>query len=124
MRLTTDEFVEAVQRSLEDIPDALAGYVHNVVVEVEPLPDKATCRKAGVHSRTELLGLYRGIPLTERSIEHSDHLPDRITLFQQNIERRCRNDEELIHEIRRTVFHEVGHHFGLDEDDLAGLGYG
>ena len=85
--------------------------------------DPHTSHDAGVDNQQNLLGLYRGTPLTSRSVEQDTHLPDRITIYQRNIERMCGTRAEIIHEIRRTVFHEVGHHFGLDEDDLAELGY-
>ena len=88
------------------------------------MPDRETCAKAGIDNPRELLGLYRGTPLTERSVEHARHLPDHVTIYQRNIERCCRNKREAVEQIRRTVLHEVGHHFGLDEDDLAKMGYG
>ena len=77
----------------------------------------------GVDDPTELLGLYHGTPLTERSIEEGFSMPDRIVLYQRNIEDMCETKDEVIEEIRTTVLHEIGHHFGLDEDDLEELGY-
>lgn len=112
-----------VEQALEDIPEPLAGYLENVMIEVEQEPDRAAYEAAGFEDVRMLLGLYRGTPLTERSVEHSGRLPDRITLYQRNIERACRSRGELVEQIRKTVFHEIGHHFGLDEDDLAEMGY-
>ncbi len=123
MRLSKRKFVDLVEEALSDIPAQLVQCLRDVTVDVESTPDARTCRDAGVDDPRDLLGLYRGTPLTSRSVEHDGHLPDRITIYKRNIERMCGSRAEIIHEIRRTVFHEVGHHFGLDEDDLAALGY-
>ena len=123
MRLSPDEFADLVSEALEDIPEPFREFMRDIAVDVEPMPDRRTCREAGVRDRRALLGLYRGTPLTERSVEHHLRLPDRITIYQNNLERMCRRREDIIREVRRTVFHEVGHHFGLDEDDLDELGY-
>ena len=123
MRLSTDEFAELATEALDDIPELLAEYMRDVTVDIEPMPDAEACRRAGVRSRRSLLGLYHGTPLTARSVQHHGRLPDRITIYQRNIERICRTRAQVIRQVRKTVFHEVGHHFGLDEDDLAELGY-
>lgn len=123
MRLSPDEFAELVTEALEDIPEPFAGYMAEITVDIEPAPDRVTCRRLGLRDRRMLFGLYHGTPLTERSVEHSGRLPDRITIYQRNIERVCRSRDQVIRQIRKTVFHEVGHHFGLEEDDLAELGY-
>ncbi len=71
-----------------------------------------------------LLGLYVGRPKTLRSVEDNATMPDVIYLFQNSIEQMCKNSEELIQQVRTTVLHEIGHHFGMTEDDLRKLGYG
>ncbi len=111
-----------VVEALRDIPEPFRAYLRDVAIHTEPMPDRRTCDAAGVRNPRSLLGLYQGIPLTKRSVEHPRR-PDRITIYQQNIERFCRSREQMIRQVRKTVFHEVGHHFGLDEDDLAELGY-
>lgn len=123
MRLSQNEFIELVEQALTDIPEALKGYLRDVAIDVEEMPDRRACDQAGVRLPRTLLGLYRGTPLTERSVEQSGRLPDRITIYQRNIERMCRTREQIVEQVRKTVFHEVGHHFGLDEDDLDELGY-
>ncbi len=123
MRLSTDKFAALVQEALRDVPPSLAKYLEDIVVDVEPLPDRRTLEALEIDDPTELLGLYHGTPLTERSLDEGVHLPDRITIYQRNIESLCESREEMIEEIRTTVFHEIGHHFGLDEDDLEELGY-
>lgn len=95
----------------------------NIIVEVEPMPDAEACAAGGVDGPEDLLGLYEGVPLTERTAEDGPRLPDRIILFQRNIEEVGVSKRGIIREIRKTVFHEIGHHFGLDEDDLAELGF-
>ncbi len=123
MRFTTDEFIELVELALTDIPEAFAAYLRDVTIDVEPMPDRQACREAGIANPRTLLGLYRGTPLTGRSVEHNARLPDRITIYQHNIERMGRTREQIVDQVRTTVFHEIGHHFGLDEDDLDELGY-
>ncbi len=70
-----------------------------------------------------LLGLYEGIPLTERGIDYSATMPDRITIYKANICRVCKTEAEVVEQIRRTVIHEVAHHFGIDDDRLDELGW-
>ena len=123
MRLSTDEFEKLVAEALSDIPVALTEHMRGLVVDVERVPDRRTCRRVGIRHPQELLGLYHGIPLPERSIEHTGPTPDRVVIYQRNIERMCRGRAEMLTEIRKTVFHEVGHHFGLDEGELAALGF-
>ncbi len=123
MRLSERTFIDLVEEALSDIPAQLVQYLRDVTIDVESAPDRRTCRNAGVRDPRDLLGLYQGTPLTSRSVEQGRHLPDHITIYRRNIERMCSTRAEIVQEIRRTVFHEVGHHFGLDEDDLAALGY-
>ncbi len=123
MKLSTREFAKLVEQALVDIPEPFAGYLQDVAVDVEPLPTARVCREMDVDDPSELLGLYEGVPLTERSVEELPRMPDRIILYQRNIEEMCESREEIVEEIRTTVLHEVGHHFGLDEDDLEELGY-
>ena len=123
MRLTSDEFAELVKQALDDIPEPLVAYMRDIAVDIEPIPDRRACQATHIDDPRALLGLYHGTPLTARSVEHATRLPDHITIYQHNIERLCRSRAQIIRQIRKTVFHEVGHHFGLDEDDLADLGY-
>ena len=123
MRHSRNAFVKLVEAALRDIPAPFVQYLDGVVIEVQPSPDRRACRDGHVDDPRGLLGLYHGRPLTHRSVEEEVSLPDRITLYQRNIERMCPTREQLIGEVRKTVLHEIGHHFGLDEDDLAKLGY-
>ncbi len=123
MKLTTKEFEALVEESLREVPPMFAKFLEEVAIEIEQVPDRRTCLEAGIDDSTELLGYYQGTPLTERSVEQDLRLPDRITIYQRNLERFCETREEMIEEVRITVLHEIGHHFGLDEDELEELGY-
>lgn len=123
IKLDKTTFISLVEEALQDIPASFAQYLDGVAIEVELVPDRRTYRDIRIDDPRGLLGLYRGRPRTCRSIDDEASLPDRITLYQRNIERMCRTREQIIREVRTTVFHEVGHHFGLEEEDLVALGY-
>jgi predicted Zn-dependent protease with MMP-like domain len=108
-----ERFEQLVGEALDGIPEGLAARMENVAVVV---------RDHG--GDPHLLGLYEGIPLTERA----DYgvgavLPDRITIFREAILRLCRTEDDVVAQVRITVVHEVGHHFGLDDDRLRELGW-
>ena len=124
MTLSSDEFGAVVEEALADLPETFRPYLGNVVIEVQLRPDERVLRRAEIRDGRSLLGMYIGRPLTEKSVEAVAAMPDRIILFQRNLERACRTRRQLVAEIRKTVYHEIGHHFGLDEDDLEALGYG
>jgi len=123
MKFSEEQFAELVREALADIPPAFEQLMENVIVDVEPMPAVVDCAEGGVDDPRDLLGLYHGVPLTERSVEDGLRLPDRIVLYQRNIEEMGRTRRGVIREIRKTIFHEVGHFFGLDEDELTELGY-
>jgi len=124
MRLSPEEFRDLVDEALDEVPDEFVPYLQGLAVDVEPLPDRATLRSVGLRNPRSLLGLYHGVPLTERSVEHTVRMPERVVIYQDNIQRICRTRRQVVQQIRKTVLHEIGHHFGLDEDDLSELGYG
>ena len=123
IRLSEEEFEALVERAIDGLPPEFERRLENVVVEIDDLPDRRTARELGLRDRRSLLGLYHGVPLTQRSVEYSGRLPDRITIYKQNIEACCSSREEVVEQVRTTVLHEVGHHFGLDEGDLRAKGY-
>jgi predicted Zn-dependent protease with MMP-like domain len=114
MDLDRAEFEALVEQALDEIPDEIAGLVDNVVVLVEDDPPA---------DDPDLLGVYEGVSLTERGIDHTG-LPDRITIFRWPLLEMCRDREELVREVRITVVHEIAHHFGIDDARLHELGYG
>ncbi|MCG3127570.1 MAG: hypothetical protein CHACPFDD_02434 [Phycisphaerae bacterium] len=120
--MSAAEFERAVREALASIPREFQRYLENVVVEVRARPDARLMREQDVPD--DLLGLYLGCPLDERSVDGGHVMPDRVLIFRDNLTEMCETRDELIDEIRITVLHEVGHHFGLEEDDLDALGYG
>ena len=124
MRVSLEEFEELVDEALEDIPPVFEPHMEGLAVDIEPMPDDDTLDEMGIDDPRSLLGLYRGTPLTSRSVEQSLRLPDSIVIYQRNLERMCRTRGQLVRQIRKTILHEVGHHFGMDEDELREMGYG
>ena len=114
-----EEFEHIVKQSLDELPEEFATQLDNVEIVIEPWPLDQYGRP---HAR--LLGLYHGRPRTQRSVEDSGRLPDVIYIFQEDIELVSRSEPDLIAQVRTTVLHEIGHHFGMDEDDLDDVGYG
>ena len=107
-----DRFEEMVVTALDGLPDDLGRLMRNVAVMVE--------HDAGPPG---LLGLYQGIPLTSRTTNYAGVLPDRITIYRVAICRICRTEDEVVDQVRRTVIHEVGHHFGIGDEKLHELGW-
>ena len=107
--------------ALDGIPAELRAYLDNVDLVVEDSPPKEQLAGHVIDEETYLLGLYEGVPLTERS-DYGMVLPDKITLFQEAIEAVCSSEEEIVSEVRNTVVHEVAHHFGIDDERLDELG--
>lgn len=111
-------FERLVDDALDSLPPDLLGYLDNVQIVVADVPP------ADVDGREEiLLGLYEGVPRTERS-DWAFQLPDRITLFRRPMELRAASRDELAEVVRDTVVHELAHHFGIDDDRLDELGWG
>lgn len=117
-------FAELVGRALEELPEPFAGFVEEVPVEIRTRPTVKQLKDLGLEEDELLLGLYQGRPRTERSVEDSARMPDVIYIFQEDIELVSDSEADLIREVRTTVLHEVGHHFGMSEEDLDQLGYG
>ncbi|MFC4944829.1 metallopeptidase family protein [Pseudonocardia sp. GCM10023141] len=112
--ITRRRFEELVADALDSIPPELTAAMDNVVVLVENRND----------DDPELLGLYEGVALTERTSSYGGVLPDRITIYQDAIVDMCEDEDEVVREVAVTVVHEVAHHFGIDEHTLHELGWG
>lgn len=106
-----ESFRLLVLRSIKKLPKIFRKKMENVeiVIEDEPVPQKT------------LLGLYQGIPLKQRGSWYGNVLPDKITLFQRNIEFQCRNDTEIEDLVNDVLIHEIGHYFGFDEEELRDI---
>jgi predicted Zn-dependent protease with MMP-like domain len=122
VRIDRRRFEALVEEALAALPEAFRRRMQNVAVTVADHPTREQVRAQG-GDRGSLLGLYEGEPLTERREFFDPPLPARITLFQENLEANGATEAEIREEIRRTVLHEVGHHFGIDDDRLDDLGY-
>jgi len=103
---------------MESLPAEFQQLLDNVAIFIDDQPSKALLRELGMSEGDTLLGLYEGVPQTERTTTYDLVTPDRITLFQRPIEDSCDGDARIAEQIRRTLLHEVGHHFGIDEDRL------
>jgi predicted Zn-dependent protease with MMP-like domain len=123
-RLSKEEFGLVIEEALRELPPEFARVMETVRVEVRDRPTRKMLMDARVGPGHTLLGLYHGRPATKRSVEDSGAMPDVIYLFQNELEETVNDAEQLRREIRRTVLHEVGHHFGLREGELRRLGYG
>jgi predicted Zn-dependent protease with MMP-like domain len=105
-------FEEMVVTALDALPPELGRLMRNVAVTVEHGPGPPG-----------LLGLYEGVPLTSRTSQYAGVLPDHITIYRQAICAICRTEEQVAEQVRRTVIHEIAHHFGIDDDRLGELGW-
>jgi predicted Zn-dependent protease with MMP-like domain len=114
MRISMDRFRELVADALDALPGRFLSHLNNVEVVVEDYPPEDIRRQfPGL-----LLGLYHGVPLPKRTTMATGTMPDIIYIFKRNIERICSNEQQVRDQVRATVMHEIGHHFGLDEDEL------
>jgi predicted Zn-dependent protease with MMP-like domain len=112
--MSRTRFDELVSDALDTVPARLTAAMDNVVVLVEDRhPDEP-----------ELLGLYEGVALTDRTSDYGGVLPDRITIFREAVLDICETEDEVVHEVAVTVVHEIAHHFGIDEHTLHELGWG
>ena len=119
--MSADDFEAAVADALDRIPEELARTMNNVAVFI----DDGYISQPGEEPGTILLGLYEGVPLTERdSWWDAGSLPDRITIFRDPILALCSSREEVVQEVTITVVHEIAHHFGIGDDRLHELGWG
>jgi predicted Zn-dependent protease with MMP-like domain len=106
------QFEDMVASALDSLPEDLGRLMRNVAVTVEHGPGPPG-----------LLGLYQGIPLTSRTSQYAGVLPDRITIYRRAICAICSTEDEVVEQVRRTVIHEVAHHFGIDDARLTELGW-
>ena len=115
------EFEDVVERAFQALPKKFRDSVENVEIVVEDEPvSNPQLRRFGVRRNEMLLGLYHGVPLTKRGTWYgaTPTLPDRITLYQKNIEAVCRTEEQLVEKISEVLFHEIGHYFGMNEQEI------
>jgi predicted Zn-dependent protease with MMP-like domain len=120
--LTRAEFERVVSEALDSLPKRFADMIENVVIAVEDEPsdeDLESLEDEGdAGGDDELLGIYRGVALTDRTHDDTPFVPDEIAIFRGPINRIARTRSEALHEVRETVIHELGHYFGLGDEEM------
>lgn len=119
---SAEEIEALARRALEALPPPFADHLGDVVLLVEDFADDETLRAMEIEDPFDLTGIYEGIPLTERSVEQSGTLPDRIRLFRRPIlDEWADGNDTLEHLVAHVLIHEAGHHFGLSDEDMHAL---
>jgi predicted Zn-dependent protease with MMP-like domain len=116
--MTRTEFEQLVAEALAGIPRRFRAAMQNLVIAVEDEPSDELLREMEIDPPDTLFGLYQGTPLTERQWAYGNALPDRILLFQGPHEREAADEDDLVVCIGETLIHEIGHYFGLSEEEI------
>ncbi len=116
--MTREAFRALVAEAIDSIPPRFSAHVRNVAIVIEDQPDDDLLDDMGIEPPDTLLGLYQGTPLPERQWTHGNDLPDRVLLFQGPIEDDAAEDGDVVGVIGETLIHELGHYFGLSEDEI------
>jgi predicted Zn-dependent protease with MMP-like domain len=119
--LDVEEFEQVVEEAVDSLPDEFKSKLDNVDVVVENLPPRQVQKK--LPRGRLILGLYQGVPQKRRTSRYGLVLPDKISLFKKNIEAICSSREDVYRQIRKTLLHEIGHHFSLSDKDLRRMGF-
>ncbi len=115
-------FEKLVVKALEELPQVFKDSLDNVDVVVEDAPLQAHADAVDSTHRRLVLGLYQGVPLSRRSHYYGMVMPDKVSIFQKNIEKICKSDDDIIRIVTHTVQHELAHHFGISDQRLRDLG--
>ncbi len=119
---TLEEIEELARAALAGLSEPFAAHLRGIVLEVQDLADETLLAEMEIEHPLDLTGVYEGLPLSERSVEHGGTLPDRIRLFRRAIlDEWVEDSESLEHLVRHILIHEVGHHFGLSDDDMHAI---
>lgn len=116
--MTRDAFLKLVDEALASIPARFRDAIVNVAIVVEDHPNPDQLAEVDATTDETLLGLYEGTPLPERGWAHGNTLPDKVTLFQGPIEDASEDDDDVVVAIGETLIHELGHYFGLSEEEI------
>jgi predicted Zn-dependent protease with MMP-like domain len=114
--LSREKFEEMVNEGVKAIPEKFLAKLDNVAIVVEREPSPVQMKKLKIRKGWTLFGLYEGVPQAVRGANYSSVLPDKITIFQKPIEEAARSEAEIKEIVKNTVWHEIAHHFGMDED--------
>jgi len=121
--LSREAFETLVDEAIDSLPDEVQRWLDNVAIVVADRPSPEQQARAGLEPGSLLFGLYEGVPKTRRGVTYGEVVPDKILIFQRPIELVCRTPAQVRDQVRRTVLHEIGHHLGMDEDELEDSGY-
>ena len=124
MKISDKDFDRIVKNAIRNIPGEIQQYLGNIIISVKKRPSKKMLQEMGLSPEEQLLGVYDGVSLTDRSATSPPLFPDSIILFQEPLEEMCETIEELEEEIEITVVHEVAHFVGISEERLEERGYG
>jgi predicted Zn-dependent protease with MMP-like domain len=116
--MTRAGFEQLVADALGSLPARFRKAMSNIAIIVEDEPDDALLREMEIEPPDTLFGLYQGVPLTERGWQYGNALPDRILIFQGPHEREAEDEDDLVASIAETLIHEIGHYFGMSEDEI------
>ena len=119
--MTRDRFEQLVEEALRDIPRRFRDAMKNVAIIVEDEPPDHVLHDMDMGPEDELFGLYEGTPLPERSASYGNTLPDRISIYQVPIEQACDTDDDIRICVAETVIHELGHYFGMSEEEIEAI---
>lgn len=120
--MTREQFKRLVEEAIDTIPPTFAREVRNLAIVVEDTASPQVREEMEMEPGETILGLYQGVPLTERQAAHGNTLPDLITLYQSTIEEECEGDEDqIVVAIGETLIHELGHYFGLSEEEIMAI---
>ncbi len=119
--MTRDAFRRFVDQALATIPADFRQALQNIAIVIEDAPTADVLDEVGIEPPDTLLGLYQGTPLTERPWAHGNALPDKITIFQRPIEESSDDEDDLVVAIGETLIHEIGHYFGLSEEEIEAI---
>ena len=111
-------FEELLFAALKELPVKFRHRMENVKIVVEDRPQAQLLKERGIGSNSFLLGLYQGVPITRRGFFYTNVLPDKITIFQENIEKIAKDEQNLKETLKQVIIHEIGHYYGLDEKDM------
>ncbi|MGD9902278.1 MAG: metallopeptidase family protein [Vicinamibacterales bacterium] len=119
--MTRERFRALVAEAIDSIPPRFAAHVRNVAIVIEEAPSPDLLDEMDIAPPDTLLGLYQGTPLTERRWDHGNDLPDRVLLYQRPIEEEAAVDGDIVGVIGETLIHELGHYFGMSEDEIMAI---
>ena len=116
--LSDEQFDALITRAMDELPQEYLKGLDNVAILYADEPDQYQAKKSGLHAGNLLLGLYEGIPLTQRGAGYSFVLPDKITLFKNALIMVSHDDASFFENVKRTLWHEIAHYYGLDHDRI------